>query len=157
MLWVLVGLLAVACAVGGLQVMRVRDARAADAAQQTRYAEVLAAAGQEATAFVNVDHTSAEEDLARIAAGATGPLRERYTDVEQIVRGLRRDRTVTEGEVLWSGVVRVDASSAMVLVATAGTREDRSTDEPVRRDLRLRLQLVAVDGVWLTSAIEQVG
>jgi Mce-associated membrane protein len=156
-LWVLVGILAVACAVGGVQVAQARDARARDATQHARYAAAMAAASQEATAFVNVDHQTAEEDLARIAAGATGPLRERYTDdVERIVRSLRRDRLVTDGEVLWTGVVRVDATSTTVLVATTGTRSDRRTEEPVTRDLRLRLQLVPVDGEWLTSEIVPV-
>ncbi len=155
-LWLVVGLLAVACAVGGLQVARVHDARSRDADQYARYAEALAAANAEADAFVNVDHATAEADLARIAAGATGPLKDRYTSVDRIVRRLQRERTVTEGEVLWSGVVRVDASGATVLVATTGTRTDRRIDEPVPRDLRLRLQLVPGEGQWLTSEIEQV-
>ena len=72
------------------------------------------------------------------------------------MRGLRRDGLVTEGEVLWTGVVRVDESGATVLVATTGTRSDRRTKEPVARELRLRLHLVPVDGEWLTSEIEQV-
>jgi len=156
-LWVLVAILAVGCAVGGMQVAQAHDARARDAARHARYAAALAAAGDEATAFVNVDHETAAADLARIAAGATGPLKSRYTDdVDRIVRGLSRDALVTEGEVLWAGVVRVDASDATVLVATRGTRADRRTKEPVTRDLRLRLQLVPVDGEWLTSEIEQV-
>ncbi len=156
-LWLLVGILALVCAVGGMQVAQTRDARARDAAQHARYAQAMAAASDEATAFVNVDHETAEDDLARIAAGATGPLKDRYTeDVGRIVRGLRRDGLVTEGEVLWTGVVRVDESGATVLVATTGTRSDRRTKEPVARELRLRLHLVPVDGEWLTSEIEQV-
>ena len=70
------------------------DARARDAAQHARYDATLDAATAEATAFVNVSHETAEADLARIAAGATGPLKDRYTeDVSRIVRSLRRDRT----------------------------------------------------------------
>lgn len=157
LLWVLAGLLAVACAVGGMQVARVHDARAEASTQYERYGDALAAARDEATAFVNVDHASAEQDLARIAGGATGQLKDRYTeDADRIARSLRRDALVTEGEVLWAGVVRVDASGATVLVATTGTRRDRRTDGPVARDLRLRLQLVPVDGDWLTSDIVQV-
>jgi Mce-associated membrane protein len=155
--WVLVGILAVGCAVGGVQVSQARDARARDDAQHARYAAAMEAAADEADAFVNLDHATAEADLARIAAGATGPLKERYTeDADRIARSVRRDRLVTEGEVLWTGVVRVDATSATVLVATTGTRTDRRTEEPAARDLRLRLRLVPVDGVWLTSEIEPV-
>ncbi|MBF4767888.1 hypothetical protein ISU10_08935 [Nocardioides agariphilus] len=156
-LWVLVGLLTLACAAGGMQVAHVRDARAEDGVQHGRYGAALAAAKAEATAFANVDHASADEDLAAIAAGATGPLKERYTtDADRIAASLTTNEVVTEGTVLWAGVVRVDASGATVLVATTGTRSDRRTREPIARDLRLRLRLVAVDGTWLTSAIEQV-
>jgi Mce-associated membrane protein len=143
--------------VGGLQAAQARDARAHNAEQHTRYAEALAAAADEATAFVNVSYETAEADLARIASGATGPFKDRYSrHVDRLVRSLRRDRAVTEGEVVWAGVVRVDASSATVLVATTGTRTDRQTTEPAARDLRLRLQLVSVGGSWLTADIEQV-
>jgi len=157
-LWVLVGVLAVACAVGGIQVAQAHDARAREAAQHARYDAALDAATAEATAFVNVSHETAEDDLARIAAGATGPLKDRYTeDVRRIVRSLRSDQTATAGEVVWAGVVRVDDANATVLVATDGTREDRRTqDEPEDRDLRLRLRLVEVDGAWLTSEIQVV-
>jgi Mce-associated membrane protein len=157
-LWVLVGVVAVACAVGAIQVAQAHDARAREAAQHARYDATLDAATAEATAFANVSHETAEDDLARIAAGATGQLKDRYTeDVSRIVRSLRRDRTATTGEVVWAGVVRVDDSNATVLVATDGTREDRGTeDEPEDRDLRLRLRLVEVDGAWLTSQIEVV-
>jgi Mce-associated membrane protein len=153
---VLVGVLVVACAVGGIQVSQAHDARARDAAQHARYDGALDAATAEGTAFVNVSHETAQADLARIAAGATGPLKDRYTeDVDEIVRSLRRDKTATAGEVVWAGVVRVDDANATVLVATDGTRADRRTrDEREDRDLRLRLRLVEVDGAWLTSEIE---
>ena len=159
MLWVLVVVLALGCVVGGVQVAQARDSRERRETQQGRYAAALAAARDEATAFVNVRHDTAEEDLARIADGATGPLKERYVeDVDRFLRALRRDRTVTAGSVVWAGVVRVDASAAVVLVATDGTRADRGTKgEPVDRDLRLRLQLVPVGDDWLTSEIRLVG
>ena len=157
-LWCLVGALVLACAVGGLQVARAHDERAGSELQQARYAEAMRAASTEAEAFVNVRNESAEADLARIAAGATGPLRDRYTqDVDRLVRALRRDGTVTSGKVVWTGVVRVDADGATVLVATTGNRADHGTDgKPVSRDLRLRLHLVPVGGRWLTTDIEQV-
>jgi Mce-associated membrane protein len=155
--WAVAGLLALACVVGGMQVARVHDVRAGEDAQHQRYAAAMAAAATEATAYVNVDHASAEKDLARIASGATGELRKRYTeDADRIARSLRRDQVVTEGEVLWTGVVTVDATRATVLVATTGRRTDRRTDGPVARDLRLTIRLEHVDGVWLTSQIDQV-
>jgi Mce-associated membrane protein len=158
-LWLLVAVLTVACVVGGLQVAQAHDSRERSARQQERYAAALAAGSRVATAFVNVRHDTAGRDLARIAERATGPLKDRYTEeADELVRALRRDRTVTEGSVVWSGVVRVDATGATVLVATDGTRADRRTkNEPVARDLRLRLQLVPVGDDWLASDIRLVG
>ncbi len=154
-LWVLVAVLAVACAVGGVQVAHARDSRAFSNAQQLRYAAALAAARSEATAYVNVSHLTAAADLARIADGATGELEQRYAASSgRFVRALRRNRTVTEGKVIWVGVVRVDANGGTVLVATQGTRSDRGTGgRPVTRDLRLQLELLPVGGRWLTSDI----
>ncbi len=158
-LWLLVAVLAVACVVGGVQVAQARDSRERSATRQERYAAALAAGGEVATAFVNIRHDTAGKDLARIAEQATGPLKDRYTDdADELVKALRRDRTVTEGSVVWSGVVRVDATGATVLVATHGTRADRRTKgEPVARDLRLRLQLVPVGDDWLATDIRLVG
>ena len=48
-LWVIVGLLALACAVGGVQVARVHDVRSDEDAQHTRYADAMAAAAEAAT------------------------------------------------------------------------------------------------------------
>jgi Mce-associated membrane protein len=158
-LWALVSVLMLACVVGGVQVAHARDSRERGAERQQRYADALAAARTEASAFVNVSHDTAKKDLGRIADGATGPLKDRYVeDVDRFVAALRRDKTVTTGSVVWAGVVRVDAGGATVLVATKGTRADRTTEgQEVPRDLRLRLQLVPVDGHWRTSDIRQVG
>ncbi|MEO6510184.1 MAG: hypothetical protein ABIO16_04270 [Nocardioides sp.] len=157
-LWLLVALLMVAGVVGGVQVAHARDSRDRSASQQERYAAALDAAGTVATAFVNIRHDRAEQDLARIAEHATGPLKDRYVDdADRFVKAFQREQTITTGSVVWAGVVRVDASAATVLVATHGTRADRSTDgKPVSRDLRLHVQLVSVDGAWLTSDIQQV-
>jgi Mce-associated membrane protein len=157
-LWVLVAVLVLACVVGGVQAAHARDSRERSETQQERYAATVAAAEDVATAFVNVRYDTADRDLGRIADLATGPLREKYVGaVDRFVAALRRERTVTAGSVVWAGVVRVDARSATVLVATSGTRADRDTDgKPQPRDLRLRLELVLVDGAWLASDIREV-
>ena len=62
-----------------------------------------------------------------------------------------------EGEVVWIGVVDADDDSATVLAATTGTVANAQTDdEPVARAFRLRLELVLVDGRWLTSDLQFV-
>lgn len=154
-LWLLVAVLVAGCVVGGRQVADARDSRAVSSAQHQRYVAALAAATSEVTSYVNVDHATVADDLARIAAGTTGPLKERYTsDADRFAAALQKHHTVTTGSVLWAGVVRIDADGATVLVATTGTRTDDTTKgQGIARDLRLRLELVPVDGRWLTSDI----
>ena len=156
-LWLLVGILALVCAVGGMQVAQARDARARDATQHARYAEALAAASDEAKAFVNVDHETAEDDMARIAAGRTGPLEDRYTeDVGPTSSACAATASSPRARCCGRGWCSVDESGATVIVATTGTRSDRRTKEPVARKLRLRLELVPVDGEWLTVRDREV-
>jgi len=152
---VLCALLAVVCVVAGVQVAHARDARAQAATHQLLYAAVLDAASRESTAFVNISHETARADLARITAGATGALKDRYTSsADRFVRALQRDRTVTEGTVEWTAVVTLEETRASVIAATTGTRADRRTQgKAVARNLRLRLELVLEDGHWLTSDI----
>jgi Mce-associated membrane protein len=59
--------------------------------------------------------------------------------------------------VAYAGVVDVDADTATVIAATAGTVASEETDNrPVRHDLRLRLELVHEDGRWLISDLTAV-
>ncbi len=59
--------------------------------------------------------------------------------------------------MLYAGVVDVDEDSATVIAATTGTVASKQTDDqPVRRDFRLRLELVHEDGRWLTSDLQSV-
>lgn len=157
-LLVLVVTLAVAVALVGVLAWDAQEQRDADAATQERYGEVLAAATAEAEAFVNLRHDDARDGVERVAAGATGEFRERYTEAgDRVVAALERNRSVLAGEVLWAGVVDLDAHRATVIAATAGTVTSRRTDGvPVPRDFQLRLELVLEDGRWLTRDLRFV-
>lgn len=154
----LAGCLVIVLAVAVVQ-QRSRPATALESAVADRYADVLAAATAEAEAFVNIRHDRAQESIDAVAAGATGEFRDQYAEsTEGVLQVLRENRSVMEGEVVWSGVVDVDEDSATVLVATTGTVANKQTgDEPVARDFRLRLELVLEDGRWLTSDLQFVG
>lgn len=155
----LVVLLVVASVLGGVFAWQARADRADAVAEQERYGEVLAAARAEATAFINLRYDDAQASIDQVADGATGDFRERYTSSsERIIRQLRRDRSVMQGEVLHAGVVSIDADRATVLAATAGTVASRQTDsQPVERNVSLRLELVLDDGRWLTDDLQFVG
>jgi len=154
----LVVLLAVAVVLGGLLARDTQQRRDADAAAQQRYGDVLASATAEAEAFVNLRHDDARAGVDRVAAGATGEFRERYTEAgDRVVAALERNRSVLAGDVLWAGVVDLDGDRATVIAATSGTVTSRRTEGvPLPRDFQLRLELVLEDGRWLTRDLRFV-
>jgi Mce-associated membrane protein len=137
---------------------RTHQQRADEASEQERYGDVLAAATTEAEAVVNLSYRDAQDGIARVAAGATGRLRERYDgSAARAARSLERTESVMEGRVVWAGVVDLVGDRATVIAATTGTMAtERTGGQPVARDLRLRLDLVRTDGAWLTSDLQVV-
>ena len=130
----------------------------AGADEQQRYADILASASNEATAFVNIRYDDAQASIDAVLAGATGEFRDQYsTSTEGVIQVLSDNQSIMTGEVLWTGVVAQDPDSATVIVATTGTVQNKQTeDKPVARYFRLQLQLVAEKGRWLTSDLQFV-
>lgn len=152
-------LLAVVAVVGGFLAYREHDTRSRAATEQERYGAVLAAATQEAEAFINIRYDRAQESIDAVASGATGTFKDQYTSsADSVVQVLKQERSVMDGKVVWAGVVDVDQDSATVIAATSGTVANVQTDnQPVARNFRLRLDLVLEDGVWLTHDLQFVG
>lgn len=158
-LFVLALVLACACVFGGvLAVQQHREDERAQA-EQERYGAVLAAARDEVEAFINIDYRDAQQSIDAVAAGATGDLADRYdSSTEGVVKLLQHEQSVMDGDVLWAGVVDLDADSATVLAATTGTVSNQSTgNQRVARYFRLKLDLEKVGDTWLTSNLEFVG
>ncbi len=158
-LYLVVLVLASLAVFGGVLVYRAHEDRSGLVREQERYADVLAAATAEAEAFINIRHNRARESMDKVAAGATGDFRKQYdTSTKGVLAVLKQNRSVMVGEVVWAGVVSVDQDSATVIAATSGTVANRETkNKPVVRNFRLQLDLVLVDGVWLTNDLEFVG
>jgi Mce-associated membrane protein len=125
---------------------------------QQRYADVIASASKEATAFVNIRYDKAQNSIDDVMAGATGDFREQYSkSTDGVIDVLTQNKSIMTGEVLWSGVVAQDPDSATVIIATSGTVQNTQTgDKPVARYFRLQLQLVSEKGKWLTSDLQFV-
>ena len=157
-LYVGVVLLLCACALGGWLVVQERADRADAKAEQERYGAVLASARAETEAFINIDYREAQESIDKVAAGATGEFKEQYTEsVDSVIEVLEQNQSVMDGEVVWAGVVSIDADSSRVIAATSGTVANTSTNgQPVARNFRIQLDLQLVDGEWLTSNLEFV-
>ena len=126
--------------------------------EQERYAAVIDSATNEATAFVNIRYDDAQASIEAVMAGATGEFREQYEkSTEDVIKILEENKSVMEGEVLWTGVVAIDPDSATVVVATTGTVANVQTDnKPVARNFRLQMELVLEDGKWLTRDLQFV-
>ena len=155
----LVVLLALAAGLGAAVTWRTHGDRADAATHQERYGAVLAAADAEVTAFVNLRYDRASQSVDEVAAGATGDFRDHYVhSADRVARVLVRNRSVSTGHVVWSGVTVIDATSATVIAATTGTVSNVRTHgarEP--RDFRFRVTLVRIGNRWLTSDLAFVG
>ena len=151
--------LACACVFGGVLVYHQHRDNQQAAAEQERYGAVLAAARHEVEAFINIDYRNAQDSIDAVAAGATGDFRKQYdSSTGGVVKLLQREQSVMDGQVLWAGVVDIDSDSATVLAATTGTVSNKATsNQPVARLFRLKLDLTKVGDRWLTDNLEFVG
>ncbi len=127
-------------------------------AEQVRTADQLEAATKMANAFLNLDFENIEANIEAVKSLATGPFLRQYTRAsEDLAKLTRRAQAKQTGEVEWAGLVAGDEDSATVIVATSGTVANKLTEfEPVARTYRLQLEVVLVDGQWLTSDLQYV-
>ena len=158
-LYVVALLLFCLCSLGGYEVWREHDDRADAATVQERYGDVLTAATDETTAFINIDYRKAQESIDAVAAGATGEFKDQYSQASgPVVDLMQQEESVRTGKVVWAGVVSLDADSARVIAATEGTVANKATEgKPFAEYFRLQLDLQLVKGKWLTSNVEFVG
>jgi Mce-associated membrane protein len=152
-LYVVALLLACGTVIGGVLVWRQDDTEATAAATQSRYGAVQSAATAEVEAMLNVRYDDAQATIDKVLAGATGKFKKQYENASDgMVQLLKLHTSVMTGEVVWAGVSSIDADSATVITATEGTVANKaSRNQPVARNFRLQLELVNVDGTWLTD------
>jgi Mce-associated membrane protein len=119
----------------------------------------LAAARQEATNLVNINYATAQRDLQRIVAGATGALRRNFLAERDRFGVLARDKSVTTGTVLTSGLVSLDrtAGVARVAIAADATISDNLHRQPPPTHYRIVLTLRHIGDRWLASDAAFVG
>jgi Mce-associated membrane protein len=134
-----------------------RDDDASDLTDLHR--DVARAARAETLAFLAVDYRDMDPLIDTVLAGATGDFQEQYGRRRaELIRKATRDQTVTTGEVVALGVGNLDEDEAEVYVAATGHILNSDADRTKQpRYYRLVLDLVRVDGRWLTSSIQFVG
>jgi Mce-associated membrane protein len=151
---VLVVLLA---AVGWL-VTDTRDTRARDDARQA----ALQAARQEAVNLTTISYVSADADLGRIIAAATGTLKTQFeAQRAQFPAVLTRDKSVSVGNVLAAGVASQSSSTVEALVAVdaavSNGQTAKASARPLVKHYRMDMKLVLVGGRWLVSQVAFAG
>jgi Mce-associated membrane protein len=141
-----------------LPVKGVAELDEAPATEQERYADILASASKEATAFLNIRYDTAQESIDAVMAGATGDFRDQYAQAtEALITLLQDNKSIRTGEVIWAGVVAQDPDSATVILATTGTVQNNQTGaNPKAENYRIQMDLVAEKGRWLTSDLQFV-
>lgn len=149
-------LLACVCVAGAVLVYLERGERADARTEQERYGAVLASARSEASALVNIDYRDPQAAIDAITSGATGEFKKQLDEGSgPLTEILEQGQATRAGDVVWAGVVAVDADSARVIVATEGTvMFSATTEEPRAENFRMQLDLELVDGDWLTGTLE---
>jgi len=159
-LYLIALLLACACVVGGVLSLRSYQDRQDEKTEQERYGDVIAAATEEAEAFINIDYRKPDATFDAVAAGATGAFKTQYKSVSaDLIEILTTAKSVMTGEVVNAAVSTIDSDSARVLVATEGTVANVGVKDGKEqaRSFRLALEMVRSDGKWLTNNLEFVG
>jgi Mce-associated membrane protein len=126
--------------------------------QQTRYADILASARQEALAFTTLNYHNLDQGVAQVLGGATGSFRKQFKSSAGQLRQLAtQNKSMSKGKVLQAGLVSSDQDSARVIVVADSTVSNLNTKSPQPRHYRLQLDLVRQGSRWLTSDLQFVG
>jgi Mce-associated membrane protein len=139
-------------------VVTVLDARSAEARVDARQA-ALQAARQQAVNLTTISHETADRDLARIIAAATGTLKTQFeAQAKTFPAVLRREKSVSVGRVLAAGVKAQQGDTVDALIAVDATVRNAAWGEAgVLKHYRMDMRLVLVGGRWLVSTVAFAG
>lgn len=153
---VLLGLLL--CALLAGIVVTVRDTQAAHRRDAARQA-ALQAARQQAVNMTTISYQTADRDLGRIIAAATGTLKTQFAAQQKSFPDvLRKQKSISVGTVLAAGVAGQTGSKVEALVAVdAAVRNATSGSEAVVKHYRMDMTLVRSGGRWLVSEVAFAG
>jgi Mce-associated membrane protein len=120
----------------------------------------LAAARQFAVNFVSINAATIDQDLARVAIGATGDFGDEFQRGMPTVRtSVLENKVEAAGTVLRAALVSADTDSAVVLVAVDATVKNVKSPGGRTSHYRIQLDLVRPEGSdrWLVSHLQFVG
>ncbi|CRK52708.1 VirB8 protein [Rhodococcus sp. RD6.2] len=137
----------------GVLLWQYRQASALESQQR----DALAAARDTAMNLATVDHATAESDVRRVLAGATGEFHDDFaSSAESFVSVVKDTEVTTVGQEADAAIESWNGDSGVVLVQVRSTVTNRVQPEEKSRVWRLRLTMDEVDGVYRTAALEYV-
>jgi len=116
-----------------------------------------AAATAEVEGLIDVSGATSDQDLEKLLDGATAEFRsELEAQAGSLRKALVKNEVTATGDVVSAGVVKLEDGRATVIVAAAGTVQNKQTAEAEPRNYRLRVDLQQDDDRWLVSGLEFV-
>lgn len=116
-----------------------------------------AAATAEVEGLIGISSSTSQEDMTRLLAGATAAFRDELeAQADRLQTALSDNAVTATGEAVSAGVVKLADNRATVIVAAAGTVQNKSTKQAEPRNYRLQVDLTKTDGTWLVSGLEFV-
>ena len=153
-------LVALALAVAGLGVALAallvdRSDGPADDGSAAR-AAALEAARERTVELTSYDHTTLDQDFARVLATATGDFKAEYEKTSAQLRPtFEQTQAVASGSVLGAGLESYAPERAVAVVAVDQVIRTKGA-APRRERNRLRMVLVKPEGDWLVERVERL-
>ena len=120
--------------------------------------QVVGIAGQEAVNMMSLSYRTADADLRRILALATGPLAKQFSSQRSTISGfLGKAKSRSVGTVLSAGLVSLGHDHAQVMVAADATVSNTQSKDAgmkqVVKHYRMSMTLQRAHGRWLVSDV----
>lgn len=123
----------------------------------TRDRAAIAAATVEVERLITISASTSREDVALLLDGATAGFRsELESEANELRRALSANKVTATGQVVSSGLMKLDGTGATVLVAATGSVKNKAAGAGQPRSYRLRVDLQRTGGRWLVSGLEFV-
>jgi Mce-associated membrane protein len=146
------------CALVAGIVLTLLDRRDDNRREDARQA-ALQAARQQAVNMTTISYETADRDLGRIIAAATGTLKTQFQAQEKSFPDvLRKEKSISVGTVLASGIASETGNKVEALVAVdAAVRNATSGSSPAVKHYRMDMTLVHHGKHWLVSDVAFAG
>ncbi|MBM0123896.1 hypothetical protein [Pimelobacter simplex] len=119
--------------------------------------DAIAAATAEVEGLIDISSATSVADMDKLLAGATAGFRtELEGQADRLQQALTANAVQASGDVVSAGLVKLAGDRATVIVAAAGSVQNKQTTAAEPRNYRLTVDLQRVKGDWLVSGLEFV-